>query len=210
MIDPVILAAILSLLPAAPSGTERARLETFAAGITEAAGASPGPFTGVAAHQAAGLALVAIAWHESSFDERVIDCRRRGAAGDATAFQLLGPFARGVKTPAADGRAAVYFSIAELCASVPLAAGRALAILEHHANTCKIGGPIAWYQGYASGSCGKPAPIRIWSRGELRVIDADAGATRCRTWERLATRAGLVGASCYRRAAIEHPPVDAE
>ncbi len=198
-IQPLALAAILSLVgtPQKPAhvvgSAEHTRLDTFAGHIATAVNADGAaiPFEGGAAKEAAALLLVAIAKHESGFKQAVIDCKERGALGDATAWQLLSQLARGP------------YSFKELCASVPLAAGRALATVSAYAERCKMGGNLALLRGYAKGSCHGPAPIRVFRRGVLVVVDADAGLTRCQTWERLAAKAGLVGASCYRRQPIE-------
>jgi hypothetical protein len=184
---PTILAAILSLLPArADRALEAERLAPFAESIEVAVAVAPElPFRGPEARLGAALALVAIAWHESNFAAEVLDCRKRGAAGDVTAFQLLGKHARG------------GYTVEELCASPVLAAGRAVAVLTSAARACPRAPASAAFQGYASGRCGRPAPIRVWQRGELVVIDPDGGMTRCRTWERLAKFSGLE-VSCVR------------
>jgi hypothetical protein len=184
VIGPAIVAAVLSFMPGA-TGSEKARLETFAAGLTEAAETSAHPLTGPASPAAAGLMLVAIAWHESAFRAEVLDCRVRGSRGDATAWQLLGPWAR---TDTSGKR----WSILDVCASVPLAAELALHVLSRFAAVCRS--PIGWLRGYASGRCGAPP------KGK-----PDPGLVRCLTWERLASRAGLIGASCYRRGPIRLP-----
>jgi hypothetical protein len=185
VIGPAIVAAVLSLLAAPPADAERTRLTTVAADITEATETAAHPFTGPAARLAAGLLLVAVAWEESGFRPDVLDCRKRGSSGDATAWQLLGPWAR---TDAAGKR----WSVLEACASVPLAAELALHVVVRFAAVCRS--PLGWLRGYSSGRCAAPRKGR-----------ADPGLVRCQTWERLASRAGLVGASCYRRGPIRLP-----
>lgn len=178
------LAAILSLLPAtADQAAERARLDPLAAAIAAAVLAGALPFEGPAAKEGSALALAAIAWHESNFDARVLDCRRKGTRGDATAFQLLGPMARG------------GYTVAELCASFRLAADRALAVLVTHARRCRWGGFASMLGGYGSGSCGRPLRVRV---GERLV---DLIASRCWTWVRLLKGAHVAG-DCYRTAPI--------
>ena len=146
--------------------------------------------------------MTALSFHESGFRESVITCEKRGALGEISAFQLLSPLAFGVD---ANGKRNTAKAI---CASVPLAASRALAVFVSYAERCKMGGPLALWRAYAKGSCGGPAPVRIFRKGALVVVDKDAGLTRCKTWERLAARAGLVGASCYKRQPIEFKKED--
>lgn len=179
------LAAILSLLPAtADQVAERARLDPLAAAIAAAVLAGPLPFEGPAAKEASALLLAATAWHESGFDARVLDCRRRGSRGDASAFQLLGVMARG------------GHSVTEVCASMPLAARLALRVFVHHAKRCKWGGIASAWAGYGTGSCGRPMFAR--NANGKRV---DLTAARCWTWGRLVKAAHIKG-DCYRTAPI--------
>lgn len=199
MIDaPTILLALVALLrPAEPErAVELARLAPIAEAIIDAVDDAPElPWPGPSARAGAAYALVALAWHESGFDAAIISCRRRGALGDATAWQLLGPYARGGHT------------VDELCASLPLAASRALAVLSAGAHRCRAAGAVAAFQAYAAGPCGRPAPIRVRVRGVIITVDKDAGATRCVTWARLALGAGIAGATCWARPFLT-PTID--
>ena len=183
-VEAIILAALLSVAraPAVDVGAERPRLEALATDVAGAADDVRGaPFAGPAAREAAGLALVAIALHESAFRADVQDCRRRGdptkrrpEGRSITLWQLLGPWAFGGHMSA------------ELCASPRLAGAQALRVLARHAIRCSSSPWLATFRGYAAGSCGR----ETWHRGR------EQGRVRCETWARLAARAGLVGATC--------------
>jgi len=200
----LIMVAILSLLPPkADLDAERARLAPFALAIEDAVREAPAiPFSGDAAREATALALVAIASHESGFQQRVITCEKLGAAGDATAFQLLGPMALGPYTRK------------QVCASPRLAAERAIHVLAVQAGVavkgagCPRGPWLAAWQGYASGRCGRPAPITVRRRPNpnselvLVTLSEDGGKDRCETWAKLARAGGLTGAVCGARKPI--------
>lgn len=166
------LAAIVSL--ARPTSAPPDRLEQLAGQIALAVTLAPVaslPFVGAAAAEVTALALVAIARTESlHFDERVLDCRITGDGGrSVSAFQLM-------RGPNWQGHARE-----ELCPSSALAAQLALDVLAGNAARCNGTGPAGWFRGYASGSCAVRSDVATW---------------QCQTWERLAKRAGLVGALC--------------
>lgn len=194
------LAAIVSLLGArAPAeGTqEHLRLADFGADVASSCAASAAPFSGSAAREAAIYATLAIAHHESGgFRAAVVDCTVRGSLGEVTAFQLLGAQARGVGPDGAPR------SIEDVCGSVPLATSAALGVLERFAGACPRSGVVGWMRGYASGRCSRP-PAVVAKDGKRRRVDP--GLVRCRTWERLAASAGLVGASCDLRGVVDYP-----
>lgn len=173
----VTLTAILSIAgpPSVDPVLERPRLERLARAIASTVeerdalaswlhgSVLPLPFRGSGARQASALALVAIAFHESAFRADVADCRRLGTFEPSiTMFQLHGSFARGPH------------SKTDLCASVRLAADRALFVLAHQGHRCAT--PRQWHSGYASGNCAR---------------DVAAGRRQCAIWERLARDAGL-------------------
>lgn len=175
MLRDMALAAILSLHgTGAPA--DRPRLEELASAIVAAVedreqaeawlpGSAPLPFT----PELSALALVAIAYGESRFSAEVADCRRIGHdLPSVTAWQIHGWWAFGP------------FTAAELCASPPRAAERALWVLAQHKERCST--PAAVFRGYASGNCGR---------------DSRAAREHCRRWERLARRSGLA-AKCER------------
>lgn len=187
-----ITAAVLGLshAPSADPLEDRPRLESFATDIALGAGdaGEVNPFQGEASDIAYALALVAIAKNESDFSADVINCTRTGDrhSGQAlhqgpsiTAFQLKGKWAWGEHTRE------------ELCESPRLAAEQAARVFALHGKRCSTKAPLAWFQGYASGWCGKPTFVRD-RKGKL----VDTGKVRCDTWEKLATKAGLRGARC--------------
>jgi hypothetical protein len=194
----VVLAAVLSLgrAPAVDVVAERPRLEALAADVALAVrdASAQNPFTGPARDEAAALVLVAVAFHESGFDARVQDCRltgdrRRGQAPhegpSVTLWQLKGAWARGGLTRE------------EVCRSPRLAAAQALRVFAGHARRCARSPWLAAFQGYASGSCGRESLVAYRTQeGDVAVKQQRAGLVRCATWERLAKRAGLVGATC--------------
>lgn len=171
----LVLSAILMTLPAtADQAAERARLDPLAAAIAAAVLAAPAlPFEGPAAREASALGLVALAAGESGWRAEVIDCRVTGDHGrSVSAWQLMTPWAWA-------GR-----SRADICSSVPLAAGLALRALGLHGAQARS--HLSMFYGYASGSASRPSK---------------AGRAHCLRWERLARRAGLV-ASCWNKAPI--------
>lgn len=179
----------LCRLPACDLEAESARLATMAHAVATAAQDAPAPFSGPAATEARALALVAIASRESALAADVADCRRRGdlginPVGALGPWQLLGPQSRGGHSPA------------EVCASVELGATLALRVLAMHGARCPRGGPLAAFQGYGGGACGRPAWVRAGGRR------FDAGLEQCLLWERLCREAGLRGASCWRTSEI--------
>lgn len=198
MIEAVI-AGVLSLAhaPSIDPLEERPRLESFATSIAEGVGdaGEVNPFQGEDSDLAFALALVAIAKHESDFSADVIACRRTGdrhkgqdlhEGPSITAFQLKGKWAWG------------DHSREELCESPRLAAEQAARVFALHGKRCSTKAPLAWFQGYAGGWCGRPSFVRDRT-GKL----IDAGEVRCKTWERLAVQAGLSGARCDVNLPIE-------
>lgn len=173
----LILAAILSL----PQPKDPANLPRLAEDIALAAELHDGaPFTGPARVEALSMALVAIAYHESSFRHPVAMCRITGdrlpgqkdnEGRSITAFQLM----RGLSW---DGH-----SREDLCYNQSLAAYVAVKVLRRYARPWNWGG---LFRGYASGSAGR---------------DSAAARARCKTWERLSVKAGLV-VSCWNRADV--------
>lgn len=174
------LGALLSLHQ--PAEADRARIEELGAAIASAveeraivadwlAPEAPLPFSGPRALEATILALAAIAWHESHFDERVIACRRNGDHGlSITAFQLMrghgwGPYTR-----------------RELCYSQRLAAIRALDVLIHNGGRARTAAGV--FANY-SGNDGR---------------ESKASREICELWERLSRQAGIA-ASCRGRQA---------
>ncbi len=176
-LEALALTAILGLSDR--PAEERPELELVAADVALAVEFGRVPFLGPAAREAAALALVAIAWHESGFAPEVGDCRRRGdlhltPTGSVSLWQLLGPWARG-------GHPAD-----EVCQNQPLAAYLALGVLDVHARRCTRAPWRSLFDGYASGRCGHETP---------------ASGRQCAAWARLAASAGLV-ASCDDRRPI--------
>lgn len=199
-ISAIILTAILSLAKGeAADLTERPRLEALATDIELAVNdlGDTIPFTGPARKEAAGLVLVAIAYHESGFSARVQDCRLTGDRiyGQAPSegpsislWQLKGRFARG------------KYSREEICSSPRLAAAQAMRVFTGHATRCARSGWLASFQGYASGNCGRESIVTVNGR------PMHMGANRCQTWSKLAAKAGLEGVSCDRgRSPITRP-----
>jgi hypothetical protein len=190
------LAAILALAkaPAADPIADLPRLEALAADVARGVqdASADNPFTGAAREEAAVLVLIGVAFHESAFDARVQDCRLTGdrmrgqlphEGPSVTLWQLKGAWARG-----GVGRD-------EICARPRLAAAQALRVFGGHARRCARSPWLAAFTGYASGSCGRESVVAYLAKdGTVRT--QRAGAVRCRTWDRLAQKAGLVGASC--------------
>lgn len=186
----ILLAAILTL--ARPAGLDtpehRPWFERIAADVELAATLHDGaPFRGAARRESLGLALVALAWHESAFRPAVASCR---ITGDRTRWQkshegrsiTLWQLMRG---PSWDGH-----ERQELCESQPLAAYLAVKVLIRYEQ------PARWnwgalFRGYASGSAG---------------VDSSSARKCCATRERLATQAGLDGAHCHGRGMIGFAP----
>lgn len=181
MLREIILAAIVSL----PQPQDPANLPRLAEDIALAAQLHDGaPFVGPARVEALSMALVAIAYHESSFRHPVATCRITGdrlpwqKAHDGrsiTLWQLM-------RGPSWDGH-----SRDELCWNQSLAAYVAAKVLRRYARPWNWGG---LFRGYASGSAGR---------------DSWQARARCKTWERVSRKAGLV-VSCHDRAEVRLAP----
>lgn len=146
----VIFGIILTVFSARNSvvtDTDRTRLHGIAQDIWTVSEAAEGkPFQCEKAKEAAALALVTIAYHESGFWEKVQDCsvcyrgsKWCGGGLAITLFQLEGDVARG------------GYTRAELCASNAKAAERALAVLGNYRRAGSVG---AMFDGYARGGVG--------------------------------------------------------
>lgn len=192
----LVLTSILALAraPAVDKVAERPRLEALAADVAGAVddARSDNPFAGPASREAAALVLVAVAFHESGFDARVQDCR---LTGDRRPGQgpHEGPSVSLWQLKGWSGRGGLPRQL--VCSSPRAAAARALRVFAAHAKRCSRSSWLAAFQGYASGSCGRESFVTYRSKdGALR--SQAAGAARCRTWARLAARAGLSGVGC--------------
>jgi hypothetical protein len=165
------IAAVLAFArgPAVDPVAERPRLESFGRAIASAVhdrqallewlpgSMAPLPST----PERTSLALVAIAFHESSFRAEVSDCRIVGFAEPSiTAFQLNGRWAWGPYTKR------------QLCRSPRLAAERALYVLSAQAQRC--GSLERAFMGYASGNCARNTKagrelVALWKRALERA-----------------------------------------
>lgn len=155
-----------------PSPAEVARLDAFAANVARAVDEADAlPFTGPAAREGSIAALLVTSWHESGMHADVIECRRNGDHGQSiTAWQLRRPWAwRG-------------HTREELCGSVRIAAGTALAVLVVHSDRGLT--PGAMWRAYASGSAG---------------IRSKAARVMCERWAFVMSKAGIDGAACEAR-----------
>lgn len=174
-ISALSLAAVLLVAPK-KTVIPRETLERLASNITLAAELSETPFRGPQGREAAALALVAIARHESAFLPSVAICNVNGDGGRSVSpFQLM----RGA---AWDGHAR-----SELCNGGPLAAYLALRVLNVYPAKCFAKTPQAIFRSYASGSCSAAS---------------QAATDICESWVSISSRMGLVGASCSKSLPI--------
>ena len=118
------------------------------------------PFTGPAAKEASGIALVAIAWHESNFRQVVRDCRMTGDHGASiSSFQLM------------KGTSWFHYSKDEICTNPQLAATLALRVLNWYDRSVST---KSLFQGYATGSWA----VQATAADEIRKLFEEALASQ--------------------------------
>lgn len=175
----ITLAAVYAVAPQ-KTIIPRETLDRIAGNIALVAEISETPFPGPQGHEAAALALVAIARHESAFLPTVETCHVNGDGGRSVSpFQLM----RGA---AWDGH-----TRAELCNGGPLATYLALRVLNVYPAKCFARTPQEIFNAYASGSCGAAST---------------AATDICESWVKISAKMGLLGASCSTRLPIRRAP----
>jgi hypothetical protein len=158
-------AVITSIRPPADDADE-ARLRNIAATVVGVASESPF-WPGDEGRAATTTMLLAIAFNESGFQERVQRCKIRGDRGRSIGlFQLMRGMAWNGHTEQ------------EICTSDTLQAELALRVLRIHAEQCRRPcPPQAWLRGYAAGD---------------RTIGSIQSKRLAATWTRFSQRVGLV------------------